>query len=61
VVSILHAVGFWDLVNRQDWEACERAQLGVASPAYTPGPYAASEGLLWEFDREYRRVMGAAG
>src|SRR5439155_1020728 len=28
------AVGFWDETNRQDWNICERSQLGVASRAY---------------------------
>lgn len=51
------AVDFWDLVNRQDWQACERAQRGVRSRAYTPGPYAHAEGLLDAFDREYLRRM----
>lgn len=47
------AVGFWDMTNRQDWHVCELSQHGVSSRAYTPGPYAQSEGLLWQFDREY--------
>lgn len=52
------AVGFWDLTNRQDWHVCELSQQGVSSRAYTPGPYAQSEGLLWQFDREYLRAIG---
>jgi glycine betaine catabolism A len=28
------AVGLLDVTNRQDWDACERCQLGMASPAY---------------------------
>ena len=51
------AVEFWDRVNRQDWEINERVQLGIRSKAYTPGPYANQEGLLWAFDREYLRRM----
>jgi Rieske 2Fe-2S family protein len=51
------AVEFWDLTNRQDWEMCERTQLGTRSRAYTPGPYSNAEGLLDAFDREYRRRM----
>lgn len=54
------AVAFWDRVNRQDWRVCELSQLGVASPAYEPGPYAAAEGLLWAFDQHYLRVLGEA-
>jgi Rieske 2Fe-2S family protein len=52
------AVGFWDMTNRQDWHVCELSQLGVSSRAYTPGPYAQAEGLLWQFDQEYLRAMG---
>jgi Rieske 2Fe-2S family protein len=51
------AVAFWDLTNRQDWEVCERTQLGVGSRAFLPGPYADAEGLLWAFDRHYLQVM----
>ncbi len=29
---------FWQLTSEQDWELCERAGLGAASPAYRPGP-----------------------
>ncbi|MCX7861001.1 MAG: aromatic ring-hydroxylating dioxygenase subunit alpha [Chloroflexus sp.] len=52
------AVTFWDRTNRQDWHVCELSQQGVSSRAYRPGPYAQSEGLLWQFDQEYLRVMG---
>lgn len=55
------AVQFWDTTNRQDWRVCELSQLGVSSRAYTPGPFAQSEGLLWQFDREYLRALGPAG
>ena len=51
------AVGFWDMTNRQDWHVCELSQLGVSSRAYTPGPYAQAEGLLWQFDQEYLRAL----
>jgi Rieske 2Fe-2S family protein len=30
---------FWQRTSEQDWAICEAQQLGVASPAYTPGPY----------------------
>ncbi len=53
------AVEFWDLTNRQDWRVNELTQLGLASRAYTPGPYANAEGLLAAFDRHYLAVMGA--
>ena len=28
-------VELWDLISRQDWTVCERAQLGVSSRAFT--------------------------
>ena len=45
------AVGFWDVTNRQDWHVCELSQAGIASRAYTPGPYSNREDLLYAFDR----------
>ena len=33
------AIDFWDMTNRQDWHVCELSQAGIASRAYTPGPY----------------------
>ena len=30
---------FWQLTSEQDWELCERAQRGVKSSRYVPGPY----------------------
>ncbi|HXZ04681.1 MAG TPA: aromatic ring-hydroxylating dioxygenase subunit alpha, partial [Ktedonobacteraceae bacterium] len=29
---------FWQLTSEQDWELCERAQRGIHSTAYRPGP-----------------------
>lgn len=52
------AVDFWDATNRQDWEVCEQSQLGVASRAYSPSPYASQESLLAAFDRELLRALG---
>jgi phenylpropionate dioxygenase-like ring-hydroxylating dioxygenase large terminal subunit len=51
------AIEFWDLTNRQDWELCENAQLGVGSLAWTPGPYSELESQLAAFDRHYLRIM----
>jgi Rieske 2Fe-2S family protein len=45
------AVEFWDMVNREDWGISELSQLGIASRAYTPGPYSKREELLHAFDR----------
>ncbi|MDQ2991654.1 MAG: aromatic ring-hydroxylating dioxygenase subunit alpha [Candidatus Eremiobacteraeota bacterium] len=50
---------FWDTTNRQDWHVSELSQLGIASRAYRPGPYARSEGLLDAFDRHYLTTMSA--
>ena len=45
------AVEFWDQTNREDWRISELSQLGIASRAYTPGPYSRREELLHAFDR----------
>jgi Rieske 2Fe-2S family protein len=45
------AIDFWDMTNRQDWQVCELSQAGIASRAYTPGPYSSREDLLYAFDR----------
>jgi Rieske 2Fe-2S family protein len=50
-------VEFWDLTNRQDWAVSELTQLGLASRAYSPGPYSNSEGLLYAFDQHYLQTM----
>ncbi len=54
------AVAFWDLTNRQDWSLCERAQRGVSSSAYQPGPYSNREDLLWAFDQWLLDKVGPA-
>jgi Rieske 2Fe-2S family protein len=51
-------VGFWDKTNREDWHICELSQLGIASRAYTPGPYSPREGISAAFDREYLQTLG---
>lgn len=50
-------VEFWDLTNRQDWALCERAQLGVQSSGFVPGPYQATEDCVHTFDRWYAGRM----
>jgi Rieske 2Fe-2S family protein len=45
------AIDFWDVTNRQDWHISELSQAGIASRAYTPGPYSARESLLHAFDQ----------
>lgn len=52
------AVEMWDVTNRQDWDICERSQLGVASRRYQPGPYSPRESIPAAWDREYLRQMG---
>ena len=49
------------MTNRQDWHVCELSQAGIASRAYTPGPYSNREDLLYAFDRmivEFHRRHG---
>lgn len=50
-------VQFWDKTNREDWHICELSQLGVASRAYTVGPYSPRESISVAFDREYLRAL----
>ena len=45
------AVDFWDVTNRQDWRLSDRAQAGISSMGYRPGPYSNREELLSAFDR----------
>lgn len=55
------AIDFWDMTNRQDWHVCELSQAGIASRAYTPGPYSNREDLLYAFDRMIVRLHGGKG
>jgi Rieske 2Fe-2S family protein len=43
----------WDATNSQDAEFVEEAQRGVSSPAYLPGPIAASEYMVQLFHTWY--------
>ena len=43
----------WRETNEQDSVFCARAQLGVSSPAYEPGPYAPSEYQVDAFSTWY--------
>lgn len=54
----LRAVRFWDLTNRQDWEVCERTQLGMEDVGYCPGPYSNLESVVAAFDRHYLASLG---
>jgi len=51
-------VELWDLISKQDWAVCERAQTGVGSRAYTTGIYPRQDRFLYWFNEEYRRAMG---
>jgi len=51
------ATGFWDMTNKQDWHVCELSQQGIASRAYTPGPYSPRESIPAAWDREYLRYI----
>jgi Rieske 2Fe-2S family protein len=44
-----YAVEFWDITNRQDWNACEAVQRGVASRGYRQGPLAIDEDNVHQF------------
>ena len=46
----MDAVEIFDIVNRQDWEVCELAQLGMTSKAYKSGGiYVPSERYIRAF------------
>ena len=52
-------VAFWDVVSRQDWTVCERAQLGVTSRAYDAGGvYPYNDHSIVDFNERYRAAMG---
>jgi glycine betaine catabolism A len=42
-----YAVDFWDITNKQDFDACESVQRGVAAPEWVPGPIAPMEGAVY--------------
>jgi Rieske 2Fe-2S family protein len=44
------AIGFWDMVNKQDWYVCELTQKGVGTRNYTAGRYSAEEVDVHAFD-----------
>ncbi len=51
-------VEFWDLISKQDWEIVERAQTGVGSRAFRQGVYPRQDRFLYNFNEEWRQVMG---
>jgi Rieske 2Fe-2S family protein len=54
------AVGFWDLVNRQDWRICEAVQDGMGSRAFDVGYYAPMEDLALDIRRYVGERVGEA-
>ena len=51
-------IEFWDLISKQDWEVCARAQTGTGSRAYSSGVYPRQDRFLYWFNEEYRLAMG---
>jgi Rieske 2Fe-2S family protein len=49
----------WALTNAQDRRLCEENHVGVASPAYIPGPYGPDEVELAKFVHWYLRRTGS--
>ncbi|WP_349017407.1 SRPBCC family protein [Streptomyces cavernicola] len=43
----------WEVTNEQDAVFVERAQAGIGSPAYAPGPYSPTESQVEDFVRWY--------
>lgn len=50
-------VEFLDLVSRQDWSVCERAQRGVRSKGFVQGVYPPQDALLHRFAERYRAEL----
>jgi len=51
-------VDLWDLISRQDWAVCERAQLGVSSRGFRGGVYPRKDRLLFDFNQRWRLELG---
>lgn len=51
------AIDFWEATNRQDWDICEKSQLGIQSRMYAPGPYSPRESIPAAWDRAYLKAM----
>jgi glycine betaine catabolism A len=52
-------VDFWDLVNRQDWTACEAVQDGIRARVHTHGYFAPMEDYNLDIRRYVRERIGA--
>jgi len=44
-----YAVGFWGIINKQDWAACESVQRGLSSEHAQPGPLSPDEDGVYQF------------
>lgn len=49
---------FWDVVNRQDWRACEGVQTGMRSRGFQGGFYAPMEDPSMDIRRYLERYLG---
>ena len=52
------AVEFWGLINRQDWNICERVQLGMQARVHQFGYYAPMEDLSLDIRRYVHERLG---
>jgi Rieske 2Fe-2S family protein len=52
------AVGFWHLVNRQDWAICESVQRGMSSRVFRSGYYAPMESSSLDIRRYIAERLG---
>ena len=52
------AIDFWELTNQQDWELSDRAQEGISTFGYQPGPYSNREELLLGLDHWVLEKLG---
>jgi Rieske 2Fe-2S family protein len=43
-----YASDFWDVTNRQDWQACESVQRGAFSRGYRRGPLSPREDAVYQ-------------
>jgi Rieske 2Fe-2S family protein len=44
-----YGVEFWDIINHQDWRACESVQRGLGSEHARPGPLGEQEDAVYQF------------
>ena len=44
-----YAVDFWDITNREDWNACESVHRGLSSGLAEAGPLSPAEDAIYQF------------